>query len=431
MDQDVAKRAAAAEARRQKILARGSERLNRITVGTPLPSAETLNPTPTSERAASEATSLGLAGASAAVKPSQLRPNDRDSEVSDPVTDTTTTAAVEATVSEAPLKSAHADALLASADPMLQQLLRGSGGQSHPDEDAFQASAQREAEQALHMLLNQLAGPAGVPYLAAQRSPPQSVQVDGSATTAVGSSGRTVTGLRGGVGVGGDDGPFAPSPSVAAAAAAARAPPHASGSGRRTATTASAAGSSGGGGMLLSVAAVAATVTGVLLGPQLTAAVAATHRLRCLAAVALAAALYSGLVEPAHLGLPPIVSLLVLQLALIAATRWLLPRSGGGRGGASPSATAAWRSAAGGLSQTASGAELAGDDGDATAASPPAAAAAVLPVPRADWAALVPGLRPLLDKVSSAGVLVSGLAGDVAVFVVSYMVLDAWGRVVS
>ncbi|GLC60904.1 hypothetical protein PLESTB_001689600 [Pleodorina starrii] len=412
MDADATKRAAAAEARRQKILARGAERLSRITVGTPLTTTDASESSAPSELAAPAAATPDQADASSAGPSTDQHPIAAAAAAPTAV-DVGEAAAtsLEAAVAE---EASVPAAVLASADPMLQEVLSGSGGQLGQDTAALQA-AQRDAEQALHMLLNQLAGSGGAPFLARQPQSP-------SPSSGVGPSGRTA-------GMGGNDGEGSRGTAAAAATGARRSSP----SGATTPAAATAAGS-GSSRLLLALAAAVAAFAGLFLGPQLTAAVEATRRLRCAAAVALAALLYGGVVEPAHLQLPAVVALLVLQVALIGAARAL------GGTTAAAAAAAGGRSALGlGLGKSASGADLAnGSDADdvagasSAAAAPSAAggaAAAGAPPARFDWAALVPGLRPLLDKLSSAGALVSGLFGDMAVFVVSYLVLDAYSQV--
>lgn len=158
MDTDAANRVVAAEARRQKILARGVERLSRITVGTPLQVSTTSNNT-----------SIELAAPAARLE----AVNHSVSEHTPPLqieTQPLVEHFVCDTSDESEAGTEEAAAVLASADPILQQVLRGSGDQATPSAASVQA-AQRDAEQALHMLLNQLAGSAGVPYLT-QRQPP-------------------------------------------------------------------------------------------------------------------------------------------------------------------------------------------------------------------------------------------------------------------
>ncbi len=61
---------------------------------------------------------------------------------------------------------------------------------------------------------------------------------------------------------------------------------------------------------------------------------------------------------------------------------------------------------------------------ESAAASPPG------PAP-ADWLSLVPGLRPLLDSLSSLAALVSGLWADVAVYLVAGALMGAVQQVVG
>ncbi|GIL91371.1 hypothetical protein Vretimale_17755 [Volvox reticuliferus] len=173
MDSDAARRAAAAEARRQKILARGAERLNRITVGTPLPIDSLLENVKT-DLPAPVAVDSSLADADPAPAP---RENDRiNASVAD----------IDVTDGTSVLEPSGAATLLASSDPMLQQILRRSDVQNFQNEEDMQ-KAYQNAEQALHVLLNQLAGPAGLPYLT-QR---QASETDaGAGSNAVSSSGR-------------------------------------------------------------------------------------------------------------------------------------------------------------------------------------------------------------------------------------------------
>lgn len=70
-------------------------------------------------------------------------------------------------------------------------------------------------------------------------------------------------------------------------------------------------------------------------------------------------------------------------------------------------------------------------DADSTSGAGGAAAAAAAagggasPPPKFDWLTLVPGLRPLLDGLSSIQALVGGLVGDGAVFVATTVALAA------
>lgn len=124
-DDAAAKRAALAEARRQKILARGADRLNRITLGTPIPEA-TPPSTVTEPEAAPEiaATAEAPAPALAAPAPEPAGP-------------------------AAPASPAQAaDAPGSSANPDLPV-----------DAPEDVAASMRQAEQAMHALLNQLSDP--------------------------------------------------------------------------------------------------------------------------------------------------------------------------------------------------------------------------------------------------------------------------------
>ncbi|GIM14884.1 hypothetical protein Vretimale_17755 [Volvox reticuliferus] len=319
MDSDAARRAAAAEARRQKILARGAERLNRITVGTPLPIDSLLENVKT-DLPAPVAVDSSLADADPAPAP---RENDRiNASVAD----------IDVTDGTSVLEPSGAATLLASSDPMLQQILRRSDVQNFQNEEDMQ-KAYQNAEQALHVLLNQLAGPAGLPYLT-QR---QASETDaGAGSNAVSSSGRAEGAVSGGR-----------TATEVSQTPTGTSKPGASGRVRPTSNYTGACGGgsvAGSSGFLLGLTAAVAAFSCQLLGPQLLVALEASRRLRCAAAVALAVALYCHAVEVGHLGPSPLGTLIILQVALIAATRVLLLRGS--------SATAVAATVAGGVRST-------------------------------------------------------------------------------
>ncbi|GIL64019.1 hypothetical protein Vafri_18007 [Volvox africanus] len=404
MDSDAARRAAAAEARRQKILARGTERLNRITVGTPLP-IDSLNENVKTDLSAP----VAVDSASAAADPAPTPCGNHQVTSTAADTDVIQGGCV-------PEASVAADSL-ASSDPMLQQILRGSVFQNVQNEEEMQRAYQN-AEQALHMLLNQLAGPAGLPYLTQRQASDTDVGAGSSAVSLSCHAEGATSGGRNSTEVG--QTPSDPSKPGATG----RVKPTANYTGAGAGVSSSCSRSSG---FLLALAATVVAFLGQVLGPQLAVAMETTRRLRCAAALALAVVLYSHVVEVGHLGLPPLQALLILQAALIAAARVRLLQE--------PSVAAVATLAGGGST---SGANLSagagGGGGGGTNVAGAAAAAPTLELlptapRRFDWATLVPGLRPLLDNLSSAHALVSGLLGDMAVFVVSYLVLDAWGRI--
>ncbi|GLI71437.1 hypothetical protein VaNZ11_016651 [Volvox africanus] len=412
MDSDAARRAAAAEARRQKILARGTERLNRITVGTPLP-IDSLNQNVKTDLP--EPVAVDSASADADPAPTPCENYQEAASIAD-------TYVIEGVCVQEDSGAANS---LASADPMLQQILRGSVVENLQSDEEMQRAYQN-AEQALHMLLSQLAGPAGLPYL----TPRQASDTDAGAGSNAVSSSCHAEGATSGSTNATEVGQTRSDSSEPGVIGRVKPTSNYTGAGGSSSSRSS--------GFLLALIGTVVAFLGQLLGPQLAVAMETTRRLRCVAALALAVVLCSHVVEVGHLGLPPLLALLILQVALIAAARVLLLRK------SSVAAVAAL--AAGGvrftpgvISQSTSGGDVSaagggGSGGDDTNAAGAAAAAPTLVLvptapPRFDWETLVPGLTPLIDKMYSAHALVSGLLGDLAVFVVSYLVLDAWGHI--
>ncbi|PNW72422.1 hypothetical protein CHLRE_16g678101v5 [Chlamydomonas reinhardtii] len=361
-DDAAAKRAALAEARRQKILARGADRLNRITLGTPIPEA-TPPSTVTEPEAAPEiaATAEAPAPALAAPAPEPAGP-------------------------AAPASPAQAaDAPGSSANPDLPV-----------DAPEDVAASMRQAEQAMHALLNQLSDP----------RPGQSPADSDVASL-----------LQAMAAQAGAGNPAAAPRSLELGAEASRRP---------TPSQTVGPAARGGRGVGRVLEAVLGGVGSLLLGvagPRLSGAVSRTQLARCLLALAAAAALQSGLLEPAALGVPPMVLLLLTEVALVAGA-WVLARGGGADG----------LGRSGGMSRVGSSSTILDGmaaDADSTSGAGGAAAAAAAagggasPPPKFDWLTLVPGLRPLLDGLSSIQALVGGLVGDGAVFVATTVALAA------
>ncbi|KAG2486608.1 hypothetical protein HYH03_014776 [Edaphochlamys debaryana] len=388
MDDAAAKRAAAAEARRQKILARGTDRLNRITVGTPIAAVDGGDAAGPSEAAAatSGAAPSDAHGDAPTTAPAPAAAPAPRSPAAEPAA-TSDDAPSPSQQQPAPSTVAQPDppGTAPAAEPVAEP---GSSSSGDADLDAETSQQMEQMEQALHALLNRLAfdpmaqgAPAAgalPPDLQAEpRQPP--AQRPATAAPATAASPR---------------GPATASPRAAGTGAVA--PPSAA------------------------VARLAALLL-LVLGPALTAAVERTRAVRLVLAVGLAVAvrygILPGLLEAGPL--PPVVLLLFTQVALIAGTH-MVPSEQPRRLRLSKS-TEALLGASGD----------AGADDDATAASTAAssAAAAGQPPPRFDWVSLVPGLRPFLDSVAAARSLAAGLLGDVSVYLVALVLMgESAGR---
>ncbi|KAG2434216.1 hypothetical protein HXX76_007942 [Chlamydomonas incerta] len=272
------------------------------------------------------------------------------------------------------------------------------------------AASMKQAELAMHALLNQLSDPR-----------PGQPPADGSvasllqAMAAQVGAGDTAAPPRG-LGMG------AEIPTRAAPGQAAARP----GPGSAAAAPA-AAGARGRGHGMAMLEAVLGGVGAVLLGvtgPRLSGAVARTRLARCLLALLAAAALHAGLLEPAALRVPPLVVLLLTEVALVAGA-WVQVRGAGGSGLSRSGSLSRVGSSSMSLDRMAADADP--DSGAAAAGGAASAAPAggAAPPPGFDWLTLVPGLRPLLDGLYSLQALLGGLVGDGAVFVAATVALAA------